>query len=166
MQYCSATICIAGDVLQQVRKHDLSVPEIALMVHLHGDDGVKDVAVTNDDRKGGAGFKKKLLEKYGQSPRTADEINKLWPGLNPVLPTQLGEIGYERDVKTMDIVRSAEPERVTGEDLGIAPEEAADDGSTYAAEDAAKDEDEDEDEEAVTERAKAMARVAAGGRRK
>jgi hypothetical protein len=133
MQYCSADIALYGqEGAVIVPKEDLSIPEIALMRALHGEDGVRNIQPTRVTTEAMVSFKAKLVEKFKSSPETLKVMDKLWPGMSPLLPKSLEDIGLTFDPATLGSKeKAARP--VTAADLGVEddPEAEHDDGSAY-----------------------------------
>lgn len=144
MQYVDCVVRLSGDIGFQVPKTDIPVAEVALLRAMHGgDDGVVNIVPGRTTREPAAKVKRALLEKYNGTSG-ADLIEKLFPGMDPRLPKTLRDIGMALDVSTMDAKPLAGPRPVRIEvepDAAEAAEEIdedADDGSSYAREDAAR----------------------------
>lgn len=141
MQYCDITLCLSGDIAFQVEKPNVSVAEIALLRELHGGaDAIRNVRSTERRRDPMHLAKRALIEKYAHSPKTVEVIERLWPGLSPNLPKTLADIGLELDPSTMDTRERRGPQRVTFAPADPDDDGEGDDGSSYEAEDRAREE--------------------------
>ena len=50
MQYCSVMVALGGDLNNTVQRDNVSVPEIGVLIGLHGVDGVTRIEGSTDDR--------------------------------------------------------------------------------------------------------------------
>lgn len=95
MQNCSCIVRIGGNVHHEVFKADVSVPEIALLRAIHGNDGVVQVKPTRMTKTPHATELLRLRGIYGTDKAGDELITKLWPGLSPRLPVSLKDIAVE-----------------------------------------------------------------------
>lgn len=88
MQRCTATIRLAGDMLNTVQKSGLSPAEIIILRHIHGGpDAVVDIQPNYMDKSTHMGEYDRLCSIY-----RADVVATIFPGAMPRLPVSLKEI--------------------------------------------------------------------------
>lgn len=168
MQYCDCSVSLHGsDNYIVVEKTDLSIPEIVLMQHLHGEDAVRNIRPVRTTKEPVISAKRRLLERYSDPSYGAirEAVEKLWPGMNPMLPRSLEDIGLVENRDDGNVTDKG-PAVVRAADLaaGLNIEDDGDeldDGSSYAAEDAARAEVAEADAEVATD--SVMAAAAARG---
>jgi hypothetical protein len=133
MQFADVTVRLSGDINFSIEKANVSVAEIMLLRAIHGgEDAVTNIRPTAVSRGLAAKkIKDDMLQKYAG---TSGEplIEKMFPGIDPRLPKTLKDIGLELDLETLDARKRGGAKSVKIE----VEDDEADDGSTYAAEDA------------------------------
>lgn len=111
MQMVSGTIRLAGKVDHQVfRSEDapMSVAEVAVLRHLHGNDAVVEIRPVRNDKRSHQAERRRLEEFYGEAA-----VTTLFPGLHTKLPVSM------KDIEIEEIEEPAEKldhEKIEGED--------------------------------------------------
>jgi len=103
MQLVHCTVNLAGDPRKQVRRVNVSVPEIQVLQSIHGNDAV--IELTYAGERTGVDEMEMLRKFYGGKAEILERLNALFPGIRPVLPQTLAEIGFE-EVATPEIVKA------------------------------------------------------------
>ncbi|WPZ36707.1 hypothetical protein T8K17_11230 [Thalassobaculum sp. OXR-137] len=99
MELYNATVLHGGRLEMAIPKNNLTVPEIAILRHLHGSDAVKEIHPCGSTKRQHTMELDRLRHLYQK--RLADgphPIEELWPGTQQQnLPTTLSDIGIGRD---------------------------------------------------------------------
>lgn len=103
MQLVHCTVNLAGDPRKQVRRVNVSVPEIQLLQEIHGNDAVIDLKYAGE--RTGVDEREMLVKFYGGKAEVLEKVEKLFPGARPNLPQNLADIGFEA-VATPEIVEA------------------------------------------------------------
>lgn len=100
MQFCNLTLRLGGLLTSTVFKTDVSMPEVLILRHLHGDDAVNDIVPTEFRAVAQSEEWDRLARTYdqlaGSASPTGDRpsvMGSLFPGAVRRLPVSLTEIG-------------------------------------------------------------------------
>lgn len=88
MQTVSAEVLLSGSLTNTVYKTGLSIPEVAILLSIHGVGAVQNIRIDGKDSRSTAAEKERLVALYG-----GDVVQKLFPGAMPQLPKKLEDIG-------------------------------------------------------------------------
>jgi hypothetical protein len=88
MQTVSAEILLSGNLTNTVAKSGLSIPEVAILLSIHGVGSVIEIKVDGKDSRSTASERERLVGIYGE-----DVVSKLFPGAMPQFPKKLEDIG-------------------------------------------------------------------------
>ena len=93
MQKVSCFLRLGGDMQNTVPKRDISVAEVAILQHLHGNDAVTEIQrVSNKTGESHAVEIERLRRVYGEKA-----FAEVFPGRVTTLPVNLKDIGIESD---------------------------------------------------------------------
>lgn len=84
MQIANVLVAIGGDMRNTVPKYDVTVSEVAVLREIHGNDAVKEIAITGDVRRTSRQEIGRLMERYGRTDGgrfVAPAVSALFPGV-------------------------------------------------------------------------------------
>ena len=93
MQLVHCTVNLNGDPRKQVRRVNVSVPEIMILQAIHGDDAVIEMEYAGE--RDSTDEKERLDKFYGGKQEILDKIKELFPGARPQFPQKLTDIGID-----------------------------------------------------------------------
>lgn len=100
MDLVNCQVKLRGEPYHTVSKVEVSVPEVALLRHIHGNDAVVNIRPVRHTRIDKLELRGRLEEQYGEK-----NVAALWGESNQTarnLPIKLEEIGISRDSAFMD----------------------------------------------------------------
>ena len=103
MQLADIQVNLGGNLHQSIPMRGVTPAEICVLKIVHGDDGVNNVRPTTMDKRTHKDEKDRLLERY---TRHNEDIEKMFPGMDPRLPVTLKDIGIVAKIE----VDAPEPE--------------------------------------------------------
>lgn len=103
MQLVHCTVNLAGDPRKQVRRINVSVPEIQLLKEIHGNDAV--IELNYAGAREGFDELEHLKRWYGGKLEISAIIERMFPGSRPNLPLMLSDIGYG-EIATDEIIEA------------------------------------------------------------
>lgn len=153
MQFVNCFVRLNGSVENEVARRDISVAEVSVLRALHGADAVVKIEALDKRDVNARAVKDHLMSTYS-SDNSRKVVEGLFPGMYPKIPETLGDVGLElaelagaRRPAGATMVRMAVPEgteqaapanAVRPIPPAVPEDEGEDDGSTYAAADAAR----------------------------
>lgn len=92
MQIVSCEVLLGGDLTNTVVKSNVSIPELAVLAHIHGVGSIQNIKVEGKDSRPTAGERARLVSIFG-----GQVVDKLFPGAIPQFPKHLRDIGLAAD---------------------------------------------------------------------
>jgi hypothetical protein len=111
-------VYLSGDLGHAVFREDATVAEIALLRAIHGEDSCVDIKPTYMDKIRHIDELERLRQWYGASNITKEGkrlVDEVYPGRNPTLPVNLGDIGVEYGADGVQDARGAAPDEDNAE---------------------------------------------------
>ena len=97
MQIVSCEVLLGGDLTNTVVKSNVSIPELAVYMHIHGVGSIQNLKVEGKDSRSTAGELERLVVIFGDKT-----VRALFPGAVPNFPKSLKDIGLSDEGKKDD----------------------------------------------------------------
>lgn len=125
MELSNCFVALAGDRGNTVPKYGVTPAEIAVLMEIHGEDAVFEIALSGDQtERTNAAEKERLLRLYPARNRKNDFIvDQVYPGRSPVMPKALSDLGLDETLLAT-VERAAAPKK-SGKTAKPKKEEAA-----------------------------------------
>jgi hypothetical protein len=91
MKIYSAKIRLSGSIMNEVRRDNLSAPEVILLRHLHGHDAVTDIVEVGGDRRAHSDERERLGDLYDSGGEKGLILTLFGPP-HQELPSELPEV--------------------------------------------------------------------------
>lgn len=111
MEFCDVTVLLHGSRDRTVEKNGVSPAEIAILRHIHGDEGVVNIRSLGDRSRRHSDERSHLTTAYGE-----DLVAKLYPDTTKPFPLKLRSIGLAPSVMPQIPPQVIEPEEIEEED--------------------------------------------------
>lgn len=100
MQFYNAWLKLGNDPNNTVPQHGISAAEIVMLDRIHGQGAVHDIEPTNYETRSARDEKGRLMDRFNpnvgdtmlEDPDAVSIVEKVFPGLNPSLPTTLDDL--------------------------------------------------------------------------
>ena len=103
MQIVSCEVLLGGDLTNTVVKGNVSIPELAVLAHIHGVGSIQNIKIEGKDNRTTASERARLATIFGEKV-----IDKLFPGALPNFPKRLSEIGLSDEEEKPSKTEAAE----------------------------------------------------------